>query len=73
MNDSGRYDDSIFNDDEIIPGIGLSRLDAALVTMLYRPELRAGMKVAEAMTILSNLTSDPAMETDETHLQALTP
>lgn len=62
MNVSNTYADSIFNDNEIIPGLGLSPLDATLVTMLYRPELQAGMSVEEAMAVLSNLRSEPLSE-----------
>lgn len=62
MNHSSRYPDSIFNDAQIVANQTLSLMDKKMVTMLYRPELKPGMSVDEALTVLSELRHPEEIE-----------
>ncbi|MBT4492196.1 MAG: DUF2927 domain-containing protein [Gammaproteobacteria bacterium] len=55
MNTSNRYSNSIFNDDHILPELGLSDMDETMLKMLYRPAIIPGMDVTEAMEILRGI------------------
>jgi hypothetical protein len=57
MNTSSRFPDSLFNDDKLTTGHGLSDMDRKLVGMLYQPDIKPGMSVEEALTVLSQTTT----------------
>lgn len=62
MRDSNRYPDSIFYQgwtevNQYTP------TDRAIISMLYRPEVRAGMSRTEVLTALRNLTEDRTAST----------